>query len=227
MKMTEPYSPTPRAKASAKPVRMAARQQNAGDGLETVRAERCRHLLHLPVDLLHHRLHGADDEGQTDEDQRDDDTGRRERNLDAIGLKQRTDPAAIGVKRRQRNARDRRWKRKGKVHDGIHEAATGKAVTCENPGDDDAEDHIDQCGEECRAKTDAQRIQRTAIRGNRNEICKTEFRRGPDKAAKRNKNDEKQIGDGVTKRQAEARYDARLPPPPPASGNIIAHQGSG
>ena len=86
MKMTEPYSPTARAKASAKPVRMAgasAGRMTREHGLAAAGAERRGGFLDLRVDLLHHRLHGAHDEGQADEDQRDDDAERRVGDLDA------------------------------------------------------------------------------------------------------------------------------------------------
>jgi hypothetical protein len=49
MKITEPYSPTPRAKASAKPVSIAAqpRQDDARDRLPAVRRRAWRGLLDL------------------------------------------------------------------------------------------------------------------------------------------------------------------------------------
>ena len=53
------------------------------DGLAAVGAERGRGLLDLAVELLQHRLHGAHDEGQADEDQRDEDAERRVGDLDA------------------------------------------------------------------------------------------------------------------------------------------------
>jgi hypothetical protein len=54
-----------------------------GDRLPAVGAERGGGLLRLAVDLLQHRLHGAHDERQADEDQRHDDAGRRIGDLDA------------------------------------------------------------------------------------------------------------------------------------------------
>ncbi len=76
MKITEPYSPTARAKASAKPVRIAG--SSAGSMTrKTVcrrsRAERGRGLLDLALEILKHRLHGAHHERQADEDERDAD----------------------------------------------------------------------------------------------------------------------------------------------------------
>ena len=75
MKITEPYSPTARAKASAKPVSSAGsrrRQDHAPEGLPARRAEAGGGLLELRVEVLQHRLHRAHDERQADEDQRDE-----------------------------------------------------------------------------------------------------------------------------------------------------------
>ncbi len=86
MKITEPYSPTPRAKASAKPVSSAGIRPGritCEHRLQPAGAERRRGLLDLAVDLLQHRLHGAHHERQADEDQRDDDAERRVGDLDA------------------------------------------------------------------------------------------------------------------------------------------------
>ena len=85
MKITEPYSPTPRAKASANPVSAAGsdrRKQHAYERLQARRAETRRHLLELLVEILEHRLHRAHDERQADERERHDDAEARERNVD-------------------------------------------------------------------------------------------------------------------------------------------------
>ena len=75
MKITEPYSPSARAKASAKPVSSAGSSVGritAVKRLPAAGAERGGGLLELAVELLEHRLHRAHDEGQADEDQRHD-----------------------------------------------------------------------------------------------------------------------------------------------------------
>ena len=72
MKITEPYSPTARAKARAKPVSSAGddrRQDDPRERLQARGAERGRRLLDLEVEVLEHRLDGAHDEGQADEGQ--------------------------------------------------------------------------------------------------------------------------------------------------------------
>ena len=130
MKITEPYSPTARAKASAKPVRMRRqqrRQHHAEHGLAAAGAERRRGLLDLAVELLEHRLHGAHHERQADEDQRDDDADRRVGDLDAERLEQAADPAVRRVERGQRDAGDGGRQREGQIDEGVEQAAAGKA----------------------------------------------------------------------------------------------------
>ena len=84
MKITEPYSPTPRAKASAKPVSAAGKiagKQDARERLPAARAQARRGLFELAVEIFEHRLHRAHDERQADEGQRDDDAEPRERDV--------------------------------------------------------------------------------------------------------------------------------------------------
>ena len=60
MKMTEPYSPTARAKRqreASEQRRQQRRQDHAAERLAARGAERGRGLLDLAVDFLHHRLH--------------------------------------------------------------------------------------------------------------------------------------------------------------------------
>ena len=96
MKTTEPYSPSARAKARAKPVSNAGQRAPAGsrgEGLPAARAEARRGLLDLGVEALEHRLHRAHDERQADEGERDDDAERRERDLDAEAAEAAPEPA--------------------------------------------------------------------------------------------------------------------------------------
>ena len=69
---TEPNSPIARAKPSAVPVEHRGRQVRQDDPAQDRdgrRAERGGRLLHVAVELEQHRLHGADDERQRDEQQ--------------------------------------------------------------------------------------------------------------------------------------------------------------
>ncbi len=83
MNTTEPYSPSARAKASAKPVSIAGSSAGAItrlNGLQAARAKSSRGFLEFRVQVLEHRLDGAHHERQADEGQRHDDPQRRERN---------------------------------------------------------------------------------------------------------------------------------------------------
>ena len=85
MKTTEPYSPSARAKARAKPVSNAGQISGRMTRAKVVSRpapERGRGLLDLGIEILEHRLHGADDKRQADEGQRDGDAERRKRGLD-------------------------------------------------------------------------------------------------------------------------------------------------
>ncbi len=119
MKITEPYSPTPRAKASAKPVSSAgasARQDDAPKRLERVGAERGRGFLEFaaPTPAMH-RLHRAHDERQADEDQRDQDAERRVGDFRAERSERRAEPAVRRIERGERDAGDGGRQREGQV----------------------------------------------------------------------------------------------------------------
>lgn len=73
MKMTEPYSPTARAKASAKPVSNAGKMAGKITLVKSPparRAERRCGFFNLGFNILDHRLQGAHDKRQGDESQR-------------------------------------------------------------------------------------------------------------------------------------------------------------
>ena len=86
------------------------------------RAERGGGLLDLAVDLLQHRLNGAHDEGQADEDQRDDDAERREGDLEPEACRDRADPAIRRIDRGERDAGDRGRQREGQIDHRIDDA---------------------------------------------------------------------------------------------------------
>ena len=113
--MTEPYSPTARANASANPVRIAgckSGQKHPGNRLEAIGAKRCRSLLYLLANFFHHRLDCPDHERETDEYQGDGYADGRKGDFNAKRIQQMADPAISGVKRRQGDTCDCR--RQGK-----------------------------------------------------------------------------------------------------------------
>ncbi len=72
MKITEPYSPMARAKASATPLSQAGKISGKIDtpkGRPPAGAKAMRRLLKFVVPCLQNRLYGANDERQPDEDQ--------------------------------------------------------------------------------------------------------------------------------------------------------------
>jgi hypothetical protein len=82
MKITEPYSPSARAKASEKAGqhrRREFRQHDAAQGGEAARAERGRPLPRFAAERFEHRLQRAHGEGQADEHQRDHDAAASRR----------------------------------------------------------------------------------------------------------------------------------------------------
>src|SRR3954447_19960884 len=137
MKITDPYSPTARAKASVKPVRTAGTRGGKSAVQHRARAggpERGRSLLELTIDLGNERLHGANRERQADKDQRDKDAQRRKCDLQAERRDEAPDPAIRGIERGEGDPGDRGRQRKGQVDCGVQKLAPGKMVTCQNPG---------------------------------------------------------------------------------------------
>ena len=87
-------------------------EDDPAEDREVAGAERGRRGLHLAVHLQQQRLHGADDEGQGDEHQRDDDRGAGGGEVDA-------DRAVVAVEREQGEAGDDRRQREGQVDDRV------------------------------------------------------------------------------------------------------------
>ena len=91
MKTTDPYSPSARANASVKPVSSAG--MIAGSMTRRKICQRlrrgCGGFLDVDREILQHRLHGAHDERQADERERQNHAERRERDANARALEQR------------------------------------------------------------------------------------------------------------------------------------------
>ncbi len=100
MKITDPYSPAPRAKASAKPVASAGAivgQDHARKCLKTRRAKRQRSFLDLARGFGEHRLDRADDERQADEGQSDHHAHGPVGDWETGRLEQAADDPGVGV----------------------------------------------------------------------------------------------------------------------------------
>jgi hypothetical protein len=142
MKMTEPYSPTARAKGqreAGQQRREDGRKDHLDEGLPARGAERGGGLLDFGFDVLDHRLQGTHDERQGDEGQRKDNAERRVGHLDAERFEVLAEPAVAGVQRGQRDAGHGRRQRKGQIDQRIDEALAGEGVADQHPGHDQAE----------------------------------------------------------------------------------------
>ena len=195
MKMTEPYSPTARAKASVKPVKQRGndtRQHDAAHRHPAPGAERSGGFLQFLVEIFEHRLHRAHDERQADEDQRDKDAERREGDPDAERRQQAADPAGFGVERRQRDAGDRGRQRKRNVDDGIKQAAARKAVAHQRPDDDRAEHQIGRRRRERQSERKREGVQRAAAGDDGDELVEAELGGLEEQRRERDQHDQRQ-----------------------------------
>lgn len=74
MNITDPYSPTLRTNASAKPIRITSvrpRQEYPRDSREARGAKSCSRRLDFAIDIFQHGLNGSHHKGKTDEDESD------------------------------------------------------------------------------------------------------------------------------------------------------------
>ena len=100
MKITEPYSPSARANASAKPVSsagMSTGQDHQAEGLPAAGAQRGGGFFQLAVQVFQHRLHRAHHERQADEHQRHPHAQRREGDLEGQPAADPAVPAQMAV----------------------------------------------------------------------------------------------------------------------------------
>ena len=141
MKITEPYSPTARAKASAKPVSSAGIRLGRitrRDGLPAV-APRLAAASSSSASSPQHRLHRAHHERQADEDQRHDDAQRRVGDLDAERRKRRAEPAVAGAYSVVSAMPATAVGRRTAGRPARRQPLAGKAIAHQHPGDDQAE----------------------------------------------------------------------------------------
>ena len=160
MKMTEPYSPTPRAKASAKPGnrrRSYRRKDDAHERLPATGAQTRGRLFELAIEILQNRLHGAHDERQSDERQRDDDSQPRESNVNSERRERATEAAVRRVDRRQRDAGDRGRQGERQVDERVEEPLARKLVAHQDPSDERPEHEVNRSRDERRAEAEAVR----------------------------------------------------------------------
>ena len=159
MKITEPYSPSARAKASAKPVSSAGStpgRSRARKVCQRDRAERRRRLFQLA-------RRSSSSTGCTVRT-----TNGRPMNVSATStpsgvnatlmperLEQRAEPAVGRVHGGERDAGDRRRQRERQVDQRVDEPLPGKAVAHQHPRDEQAEDRVDRRRDEATRRRSA------------------------------------------------------------------------
>ena len=218
MKITEPYSPSARAKASAEPVRRAGTR----DG-RTTRNSVC---IRLAPSVARppryrappgHRLHGADDKGQADEDQGDDHAYRREGDLDAerieIGRSSRWG-------RRWRPGRCRPPPLAGRRADrrGRRGWLGRENVAHQHPGHQKPKTRLIRAATMRRAEAEAKGRHRARVAGDRPELGPGQRRRAQKHAPSGIRTIRLEISQAEPERQPEAGDDARLSEPEAAGG---------
>ena len=192
MKITEPYSPTARARASAKPVRMAGyerRKNDPEDRLIPACPECGGGLFYFAVELLENRLDRTHDEGQSDEDQGNEDAERRIGDFDSERCEPTSDPAVRRIDSRQGDAGDGRRKSEGQIDECVQQALARKAVSDKHPSDDDAEDGVDARGKQRGHEAQAQSRQGPRIGDDIPEARQAEACRLDNHGGERDEND--------------------------------------
>ena len=158
MKMTEPYSPTPRASASAKPVSSAG----VSIGRITLTKVRARPAPRVAETSSTSRSISSitgctvrTTNGRPMKTSATPDAERRVGDLDAERRQQLAEGAVRGVERGQRDAGDRGRQREGQVDGGVDQPPQREAVAGQHPGERQAEDEVEERGERARCRRTA------------------------------------------------------------------------
>ena len=183
------------------------RQDNLGKNLQAGCAQRCGGFFKFFFGVFKHRLHSPHDKGQTDKNQRNHDTGWRERQLDAQGLQVLAYPAVASQDGRQRDTGDGGWQGKWQINQRIDNFFPGKLVAHQHPGQQQSEHQVDQRGKQRGTKREAVRGHHT-WRGDGGDELLPAQREGFKKQRRdRYQHDQAEIKNGVTQRQPKARQD--------------------
>ena len=137
---------------------------------------------------------------------------RREGDLDAQRREPGADPAVGGIEGRERDAGDGRRQSEGQIHQRIDDAPAGKFVAHQHPGDDQAEDRIDDGRDQRGAEAELQRRDHARRRYDVPEPLPAQADRPEQKPGQGDQDDEGEICQRIAERQAESRHDARLAP---------------
>ena len=179
------------------------RQHHLEHGAEPAGAEECRGLLDVAFHFFKHRLHGAHHEGKPDEDEGQHDAERRVGDLETQLLRDGTDGAVRRVDRGHGNAGNGGGEREGQVHCGVDDAAAGEAVAHQHPGDEQAEDGVDQSRDQRGAEGQAKRRQNARVTRDGEEVGRADRGRPQHQRCERDQYDEAEGGQRETERQPE------------------------
>jgi hypothetical protein len=102
-------------------------------------------------------LHGAHDERKADEGERETDTERCVRNVDAVRFEHPAHGAMRTIERGERDTGNGRRQGERNIDDGIERGASGEAVSHEDPGDERARDDVDERRRKRRAESQFER----------------------------------------------------------------------
>ena len=157
--MTEPYSPTARAKASAIPASHAGKSCGKNHPPKRVkwRCSQARgRLLQIAIQILQYGLNRANDKRQTYENQHDRNCANcailagdpqsvhqpTDRENEKTIKTQSPEPARIGIKIAKSDPRDGGGKGEGEIDHRIQDTAPWEAVSNQDPGNQQAEDAV-------------------------------------------------------------------------------------
>src|SRR5262249_38174955 len=123
-------------------------QDDLDRSLEAVRPQARRGLLDVALEALEDGLQRAHHEREADEDEDEHDARARVRDLDAEGPQEGSVPPALHEQTRIHEPRHRGGQGEGEIHQRVEEALQREVVAHQHPGDEHADDDVDQGGRE-------------------------------------------------------------------------------
>ena len=152
-------------------------------------------------------MHGANHEGQADEEQGDVDPQRGVGDLDPDQGEDLAEPAIGHVERGERDAGDGGGEREGEVHRGVHGEPEGEFIPLQHPGQQQADRDRDGGGEEGGDEADAEGGERARVGEEADGAARVDGGGPEDKAGHREQYDQSQPEQRVAKRQSKAGDD--------------------
>ncbi|KFJ47928.1 hypothetical protein DK52_758 [Brucella abortus] len=176
-----------------------------GEGLPRSSPKAARSLFHIRAHVFKHRLHRANDKGDAGEKHRNHDAERRIGNLDAKRLQHAPEPAVMRKERHKGKAGNCRRQGEGKINGRIDEALAGKVVARQHPGQQQAEQTIEDRGDSGGAHGDAIGRQRPLGGDNIPEIAPPQAGCLQDHRQQGKRNDDREINQSAAEGQSESR----------------------